>query len=294
MPILQGYTADYCDPPSKITLVRQVGDAGFVRLAAQLAGDHYEKCAKYSDFLELDYAYNEQLGEYSKALEIINRLIEYDPASASYRFSRGKVFDDTKRYEKALVDYVSTLDLLGRPEKIDVDQFYEIATMYAELGKFCEAATPLETYISYDFVKRKTPQLDRLINEYRSKGNCKQSTSSDSASVRVRKSRALLLVEATLNNVVGLFILDTGASMVTVTKSFADKAKISGDMDDKVTLQTANGLSEGLLATFVPVVVVDDAKLGADDNVVGLLGMSVLSRFVVNVSKDTIELHSRF
>jgi clan AA aspartic protease (TIGR02281 family) len=306
MPILQGYTADYCDPRSKITFVRKVGDAGFVRLAAQLAGDHYEKCAKYPDFLELDYAYNEQLGEYSKALEIINRLIEYDPASANYRFSRGKIYEDTKSYKKALVDYISTLDLLGRPEKIDGDQFYEIATMYAKLGKFCEAATTLETYISYDFVKRKTPQLDRLISEYRSKANCKQSTSSDTASVRVRKSGAVLLVEATLNNVTGLFILDTGASLVSVTKTFAGKARISGDIDDKVTLQTANGLSEGLLATassvrvgnaystFVPVVVVDDAKLGTDDNVVGLLGMSFLSRFVVSVGKDTIELHSRF
>jgi hypothetical protein len=26
---------------------------------------------------------------------------------------------------------------------------------YAQLGRFCEAATPLETYVSYDFVKRK-------------------------------------------------------------------------------------------------------------------------------------------
>ena len=305
-PIVQGYTADYCDPRSKIALLNQVSDAGFVQLAAQLANDHYEKCAKHPEFLELGYAYNVQLGEYSKALQIINRLIEYDPANADYRFSRGKVYEDTKSFAKALMDYISTLDLLGRPEKIDVDQFYEIATMYAQLGKFCEAATPLETYISYDFVKRKTPQLDRLISEYRLKGNCNKSTSSDAAPVRVRKSGSVLLVEAALNNVSGLFVLDTGASLVSVIKSFAAKAKISVDVDDKVAPQTANGLTDGHLgtassiqvgnaySTFVPVVVVDDAKLGTDDNVVGLLGMSFLSRFVVNVGKDTVELRNRF
>ena len=305
-PILQKYTADYCDPRSKIALLKQVSAAGFVRLAAQLANDHYERCAKYPEFLVLGYSYNEQLGEYSKALEIINRLIEWDPANANFRFDRGKLYEDTKRFEKALMDYISTLDLLGRPEEVAARQFYYIATMYEKLGRFCEAATPLETYISYDFVKRKDPQIDRLISEYRSKGNCKQSTSSDTASVRVRKSGAVLLVEATLNNMTGLFILDTGASLVSVTKSFANRAKISADIEDKVTLQTANGLAEGLLgtansiqvgnaySTFVPVVVVDDAKLRTDDNVIGLLGMSFLSRFVVKLGKDTVELRSRF
>jgi clan AA aspartic protease (TIGR02281 family) len=122
----------------------------------------------------------------------------------------------------------------------------------------------------------------------------------------VRKSGSVLLVEAALNNVSGLFILDTGASLVSVTKSFANKAKISADIEDKVTLQTANGLADGLLATvrsvqvgnaystFVPIVVVDDAKLGTDDGVSGLLGMSFLSRFVVKLEKDAVQLHNRF
>jgi tetratricopeptide (TPR) repeat protein len=135
-PILQGYTADYCDPRSKVTLIRRVSAVGFIQLASRLADDHYEKCAKNLEFLELSYAYNEQLGDYSKALGIINRLIEIDPANATYRFSRGKTYEDTKRFEKALMDYISTLDLLGRPENVDARQFYEIATMYAQLGTF--------------------------------------------------------------------------------------------------------------------------------------------------------------
>lgn len=305
-PFLRDYTADYCDPRSKIALLRQLDAAGFVRLAAQLANDHYEKCAKDAEFLILAYTYYEQLGEYPRALEIINRLVEWDPANADFRFSRGRIYEATKHFEKALMDYISTVDLLGRPEEVAATQFYYIATMYAELGRFCEAATPLETYISYDLVKRRTPQLDRLISEYRSKGNCKQSTSGNNATVRVRKSGAVLLVEATLNNVTGLFVLDTGASFVSVTKSFANKAKLSADIKDEVTLQTANGLADGLLATansiqvgnaystFVPVVVVDDAKLGSEDGVSGLLGMSFLSRFVVKFGTDSVELRGRF
>ncbi len=306
MPILQDYTADYCDPRSKLALLERISSAGFVRLAAQLANEHYQKCAKDPKFLLAAYSYNEQLGEYAKALDVINQLVEWDPANATFRFDRGDLYEKTKRFEKALVDYTSTLDLLGRPEKVAAVQFYYIATMYAELGRFCEAATPLETYISYDPVRRKDPQIDRLISEYRSKGNCKQSASNDSTPVPFRKSGSVLLVEATLNSVKGLFILDTGASLVSVTRSFADKAKLPTGAEDRVVLQTANGISDGFLSTaesirvgnaystLVPVVVVDDAKLRSDDNIIGLLGMSFLSRFAISVGKDSVELHSRF
>jgi predicted aspartyl protease len=91
-----------------------------------------------------------------------------------------------------------------------------------------------------------------------------------------------------------------------VTKSFANKAIIVANNENKITLQTANGLADGLLATansiqvgnaystFVPVVVVDDAKLQTDDNIAGLLGMSFLSRFDMKFGKDTVELRNRF
>jgi clan AA aspartic protease (TIGR02281 family) len=178
--------------------------------------------------------------------------------------------------------------------------------MYAALGKFCEAATPIETYISYDFMQRRDPQIDRLIDEYRSKGNCKLSASRDNASVPFRRSGAVILVEVKLNNVAGLFVLDTGASLVSVTNSFAKKASIAANTADKITLQTANGLANGLLATAnsiqvgnaysksVPIVVVDDAKLAIKGEFVGLLGMSFLSRFAVKLGKDSVELRSRY
>ena len=114
------------------------------------------------------------------------------------------------------------------------------------------------------------------------------------------------MAEATLNNVTGLFILDTGASLVSVTKSFANRANIAANSENRITLQTANGLTDGLLAaansiqvgnaysTFVPVVVVDDAKLQTNDNIAGLLGMSFLSRFDMQFGKDTVELRNKF
>src|SRR3974390_527943 len=95
---------------------------------------------------------------------------------------------------------------------------------------------------------------------------------------------------ASLNDVGGTFILDTGANFIAITKSFADRAKISLNTESQVTV--SNGLTNGILSTadslkvggassaYVPVIVSDDTKLvNADDpdNVIGLLGMSFLS-----------------
>ena len=295
----------FVTPRSKIALLKKINDAGFVKLSAQLATDHYERCAKNSSFLEMASAYYRQLGAYDKALEIRDRLVAIDPASAGNRFWRGKIFEGMGRFDKALSDYISALDLLGRPEQVEANSFYEIATMYAALGKYCEAATPLETYIAFNYAQRNTPQLGRVIDEYRSKGNCKKPTRSENAVIRAKRPGSVLLIQASLNNVSGVFVLDTGASMVSVTKSFAMKSRIAIDSESEVTLQTANGLAKGILSTaksvqvgsvsstFVPVVVMEDKQLGTDDDVVGLLGMSFLSRFDVTVTKDSVELRSR-
>lgn len=106
----------------------------------------------------------------------------------------------------------------------------------------------------------------------------------------------------------GVFILDTGASFVSVTKSFADKAKIYLNAESKIITQTANGLTNAILATassikvggaqsgYIPVIVSNDDKLvGANDpdNVAGLLGMSFLSKFEITITGNILELREK-
>ena len=117
-PILREYAADYCEPQSKMSLLRRLQAAGFLQLAADLAVAHYDTCAKNFSFLEIGSFYYKELGAYSKALNIRNRLVDSDPANPNYRFGRGKVYEGMERYDKALVDYISALDLLGRPEQV--------------------------------------------------------------------------------------------------------------------------------------------------------------------------------
>jgi clan AA aspartic protease (TIGR02281 family) len=105
-----------------------------------------------------------------------------------------------------------------------------------------------------------------------------------------------------INGVEGTFIVDTGASFVTLTRAFAGKVKPQMLKSDAVEMQTANGRTSatlatvesvkvaGLYASAVPAIV---ASKSLGDGVDGLLGMSFLSRFTVVIRDRDIQLKAK-
>src|ERR1700730_10898840 len=102
--------------------------------------------------------------------------------------------------------------------------------MYAAVGRYCDAVTPIETYISFNPVENQSTQLTRLIAEYAEKGNCDAHYATGTARVARMPFPGMVgvtTVVAAINGVPGNFLLDTGATYVAVTTAFAVKAKLS-------------------------------------------------------------------
>jgi aspartyl protease family protein len=97
-------------------------------------------------------------------------------------------------------------------------------------------------------------------------------------------------------------ILDTGASFVSITSQFAFKARVATEPGNQVIMKTvggkalagigyANSVSVGKAeASGVVTAVFRDDSNPFGSRVDGLLGMSFLSRFRVNLSPRAIEL----
>ena len=108
-----------------------------------------------------------------------------------------------------------------------------------------------------------------------------------------------------INGTRGVFILDTGATFVSLKKTFAQKAKVVVEPDSTVQLYTANGVTTGkrgraqtievrsLQTKDVPIVIQDDAKGTYGEGVDGLLGMSFLSRFKLTIDARTTRISAR-
>jgi aspartyl protease family protein len=119
------------------------------------------------------------------------------------------------------------------------------------------------------------------------------------------RGQNVVMVKAEINGVRGLFILDTGATYVAMKSNFADRAKISQAGAGEITMATANGLTKGklakadkvtlgkLAATNVPVAIQNADAKNYGAGVDGLLGMSFLSRFEVQMANGSIEVRTR-
>jgi clan AA aspartic protease (TIGR02281 family) len=117
-----------------------------------------------------------------------------------------------------------------------------------------------------------------------------------------RRSTGVSTTRAEINGIEGTFIVDTGASFITLTRGFAGKVKPRMLTTEAVEMQTANGTSSatlatvdsvkvaGLYASAVPAIV---ASRSLGEGVDGLLGMSFLSRFTVVIQEREIQLKAK-
>jgi clan AA aspartic protease (TIGR02281 family) len=246
-----------------------------------------------------------QASDFSAAVRIADVLVKSDPASARMRYWRGNAYEELKDFAHALTDYINTVQLLGEPDRVSIDHFYDISRMYAALKRYCDAITPLETFISFDPANRRTAQNTKLIAEYVDAGNCDARYASGFARVSrlpIPGSTGQNTLVAVINGTVGNFLLDTGATYVAVTPDFAAKAKLKMEAGTQLPMKTVGGTASADLgyagtvavgkaeAQGVPVAVIRGAVDPFGARLDGLLGMSFLARFKVNLSQNAIEL----
>jgi aspartyl protease family protein len=141
-----------------------------------------------------------------------------------------------------------------------------------------------------------------MIADDTAKGHCQADAGGEEKFPRVGST---IKLQVTVNGVRGNFVLDTGAAYVSLTMSFAQKAKVEIEPDSLVHLSTANGVGEGkrgraatialrsLSAKDVQVIVQADAKGLYGDGIDGLLGMSFLSRFKLTMDPQAVRISGR-
>jgi len=103
-------------------------------------------------------------------------------------------------------------------------------------------------------------------------------------------------LEATVNDKVLMFLVDTGATGVALPMSFARTAKIN--CRNKVYMQTANGIAEGCTAiipklVFGPFALTDVPAVISDNLIQPLLGMNVLQKFKVEQNDGEMHISTR-
>jgi clan AA aspartic protease (TIGR02281 family) len=291
-----------CDNVAFLALAKLMESAGYPRESAKSLESYNQSCTFSEEMLQFAYAAYTRIGDHKAAINVANELIKFDPASYDYRFMRGSAYENGRDYKAALADYISTLELFPDLSNVDGSQFYQVSTMYDKIGKPCDAIGPLETFISYNVRERQTQQIAKLISDYSRKGNCAATYANGSARVIIPPKN---LVDVLINGSRARMIIDTGASLVSLTPEMAARARITPDTSDLVEVKVVGGLlkhATGYAQTLqvaeataanVPVLIAIGSKDAFGKEVDGLLGMSFLSRYTVALSPGLLELKPR-
>jgi aspartyl protease family protein len=294
-----------CDQQAIADLGKALESAGYRREASTALVSYSETCGGHAQSLRSAVTILLRLSDYAAAATVASKVIELEPFNGSGYLQRALAQERGGLLQKAIDDYTTAIELFGDKQKIPSLSYFGLARSYEKLGQFCDAVLPIETWVSLNPERNGTSQTQAMIATYRSKGNCELGTATGEEVFAVSRPNSVVKLPVSINGTRGVFLLDTGATFVSLKNSFAQKAKVQIDPNSTVRLNTANGTStakrgrvgtiqlRSLQAKDVPVVVQDDAKGIFGEGVDGLLGMSFLSRFKLTVDARNVKISAR-
>ncbi|WFU27862.1 retroviral-like aspartic protease family protein [Bradyrhizobium sp. CB1717] len=295
-----------CDQKSISDLALMLDKLGYRRQAADGLYKFVMNCGAPITALHRSINIYLKLTDYPRAVEVGDEFMRRAPSNHDAHYLRGVALEGLQDYRRALADYSDAIELYGADKKsISSRVFLRMAGAYAALKQFCEATAPINRWVALDPATRDNSRTQKMIADYERQGNCVSSTEARKESFPMHGPKGIVTVKAEINGVRGLFVLDTGASYVSVKSAFASKAKIADGGSSDITLVTANGEAKAKLskadkvllgkleAANVPVAVLGGDDKGFGAGVDGLLGMSFLSRFEVQMASGSIEIRTR-
>lgn len=204
------------------------------------------------------------------------------PRAEAGAFEDGVGFFQGGHYRWALEKFVEAVEQAPR----DPQRQWYLAESYRLLGGGAAAAH------AYRGILQSAPQSP-FARAARQSLEALGEPSLETIQVPFQTRGASILVPAAVNGQpMGYFILDTGATFTSVSRAVADRLRLAS-RGSSVRLATANGLIQapltlldevdvgGAVARHVPAVIHDLPS--APPSIVGLLGLSFLERFRVNL-----------
>lgn len=287
---LQQLQTSPCNSQAMGSLAPVLKKSGYRKEAAQALTTFANECGNADGFLYSALDDLLVIGEYPQAIEIANRLVASQPTNVQFRHSRAQAYTFTQQHELALADYLDVIALAPDLSRVATSVFTRTADIQAKLGRPCDAASTIRMWMSQDAERMENSQGKRLISEYEHQQNCAQSYASGK-DVYARKQDQVITVSAEINGKKGTFIVDTGATVVGLTRAFAELAAIPYDAGRVINMQTASGQTQARLAiadqiklrnaaaSKVQVAVHLETGNVFGAGIDGLLGQSFLSRF---------------
>jgi len=285
-----------CDWNAIYKLAEELSKDDQRRNAATLYEYYDRSCGKANTATWYAANIYEQIGDHPAALRAIGRYIEDTAENPDGYYLRARSNEALRNTDQAISDYLTTISLINDPAKTSYAVFKRLSLAYEAKGKFCEAASAVQTWVAANG-EHDNSQLNFLVSDLKKKGDCTTDYATGQDTFRHQPDASgVIHVDAYVNGVKGRFVVDTGAALVSVSRSFAERAGLKPSKDSEILLGTANGITKGNRVTIdsvrvgkvkaekvLGVAMQKTDALGSDID--GLLGRSFLARFDITFKK---------
>jgi clan AA aspartic protease (TIGR02281 family) len=294
-----------CDREAITALGQALERIGRKRDAASAYASFSGACGGHAPSLRAAANILLALSDYTGATAIASDLIKLEPREDGNYYLRAVAYDRAGMAKKAIDDYATAIELFGNKVNIGSDSYLAIARNHEKLGQYCDAALSIESWVALNPERNDSSRMQAIIADDTAKGNCNAVNSRSEEEFRIPAQKNVVRLPVTVNGVRGTFIMDTGATFVTMHAAFAQRANVQIDQDSSIQMHSANGVVEGkrgraasiqlrsLQAKDVVVVVQPGGQTTYGQGIDGLLGMSFLSRFKVSIDTESVKISGR-
>jgi len=301
---LGALSRERCDRQAAYQFSKALEEESYRREAAESLVAFSKNCGGYADGVRRAINLLLDISDYPRTIELADRLIEMEPNNDNGYFLRAFAYEQSSQCENAIADYSSAIELFGNKDRISSIAYESMSRCYEQLGQYCDAMMPIESWVAINPAEHDNDQAKSILRRLSSKGKCAQAATGRKEEIFRRKGANVIKVDASINGMKGAFIVDTGATFVTVKKRFAEKAGLKA-AGQRVRLNTANGTVDGYLTRAqsvklrsleserVQVVIQIGEAEDFGDGTDGLIGMSFLSRFDVAMDNKTLRIRPR-
>lgn len=284
----QAKPAELCDRKVVLSRCNDMILNNNARSCINLSDRFFESCGEYDQLYNYRNSAARRISEWQIALDSANKLVALYPLGANPHFILAQTYSEMGDFTAAISEYEQTLTLM--PAEMQTP--FELANLYQRINQPCAGIAPLEQF-SY-LHPNVASNAENMLRVLYKNPQCAEIPGKGKAKIKLNKQGSVIFSKVTINKQQkGNFIVDTGATLVTLSKSFADQLKLDYSGWPKILTQTANsfGVSyrgfvdsisiQDLEARHIEVAVAEE--FGAAD---GLLGLSFLNRFKIEMDSE--------
>lgn len=161
-----------CNYPSLKELIAKLQKNNDHQPVTQIGEGYLANCSRNVMVAYWTMQNHYQVGDFQRSLALTLEFERVEPNDPYWPYWKGRNLTQLGRLQEAADAHVRSLSLWNNPGNVVINDFWVTSQALKAAGHYCDAIKPLEQYVSFDPVKRLSPDMQKELTALAQQGNC--------------------------------------------------------------------------------------------------------------------------